>query len=695
MTICPVCSKRLSDEAVFCDNCGTQVVEQPQGAADLQDVSGETEVAYGNEEAELEYVPVQSEQKNSANVPAYIPPEITDDKPVKEKKKVFKKVPKKFIGIGIGIVAVVAAVFVLISAFGKSKSKNNYGLYIKDGNLYFAKASKYEPFQVSSKLFGKDNNAGIYRVDGATVMSRDGKTIFFPDKMDADEKGFSLFYRNVSSSKDEAVKIDGDVEKYFVNDIASTIIYLTTDGNLYSYSMKKGEANKIDSDVSFFYVSEDGKTIIYLNKDNTIYVKQNGKDKEKIDSDSSIRYISKNFSTIYYIKDGGDLYKKDLGADKIKIDTDVSSISAIYESGEIYYVKSDIRTVSLADYVIDDMKDADDKINEPESPSMMDYDTYDEYTSAYEKYEKAYDEYRGKRERDYLREELSNEETEITDSSLYFYDGKSTQTVTESFANIESLAAEKPVIIFAVHEDASIDKIKLSEIESISDLKNSVQKSLYTDVFGNIAIGKDVTKIEQDEVETICINADGNTIFFVDNVPEGKAYGDLYRMTVSGGKLQKAELYDSDVFTGSQGFIGNSNQYMYCKDFNEDKYTGDMYINKEKVDTDMYFGNMKYNIDSDTFAYFSDYDSKEETGTLKKYSKGKSIKISDDVHAFSILHNGDIMYLYDYSEKSSKGDLYVYSGKKGEKIDEDVSEVFYIKRTGEDLYGYDAWFEAE
>lgn len=53
------------------------------------------------------------------------------------------------------------------------------------------------------------------------------------------------------------------------------------------------------------------------------------------------------------------------------------------------------------------------------------------------------------------------------------------------------------------------------------------------------------------------------------------------------------------------------------------------------------------------------------------------------------------MYLYDYSEKSSKGDLYVYSGKKGEKIDEDVSEVFYIKRTGEDLYGYDAWFEAE
>lgn len=712
MTTCPNCNKEIADGTKFCEDCGTQIPET------VFCPTCEKQTAAGADFCE--------ECAAAMNQPAAEQPEQTPKKT--------KKFPKKaLLFTGIGIIAVAVLVFIISAISGEKKMpKNNYALYVKDQEIYFSDLKKsHEPLEVTSKLFDSniDNESIVgeaYDLLHEVVLSDDGKYLFFPDKINDDENGFNLYFRDVTKPKKDAIKIASDVRGYIVNDSATLVTYMNTDSDLYQYNIKKDDKEKIAGNVSELRISEDAKTVIYINDDSNLYLKKTGKDKEKLTGDvSNIEAASKNLDVIYYTKDetlyrqegtkdkvkvASDvsyveayeedtdtiyfvkeetLYKKQGNKDNVKIASDVSSVLHIYDSGELYYTKYDKEEISCMDYVIDDKKSQDDNMTEPDYPDYYDYYSYSDYSIDWDAYDKALDEYwdayyeySDKEDRDELREELKSEKMEIYTYSLCYYDGKKETVITDAFNEDsyeywDDCAIDAPVIAYSTIKKEDADKIKLSEIDSIYDVEWMIEDALDSSSASGyyVAVKGKATELKtKSEVPYISVNSSGTTVYYLDDVDEDDAHGDLYTVSVSGSKVGKAKLYDKDVYCYYNWFV-NEDDLMYFKDV--DAWVGELYINKNKVSSDVETDSVTFGyFDTDDVYYYTDVD--DEEGTLNVYNGKKSKEVSEDVYDFTVTPDGRVLYLVDYNTEKHKGELYEWNGRKSRKIDEDVIVLFDI-----------------
>lgn len=682
MIKCPNCNEELEDGIKFCGNCGQKITETVTCQNCGQQNS--TEFSFCKS--------CGASLSNNAAAPA---------EPIEKKTALPKlpfKLPKKSIAIGGACVAVVLVVVILLSSIFGGRSVNNFALYLKDGEMYYTDISKIEPWQVTTRL-DDDNTLGTNEAGHIlgfyTQLSKDGKTIFYVDKIEMNS--FSLFYRSVNNPDKEPVKIDSDIKVYTVSESGDCITYLKgSDNVLYQHNLTDKE--KIASDVSDFRVSDDGKKIIFLNKDNGLYAKSAGNDKEKIDSEvSGITFIDDDLKNIYYIKEGS-LYKKAEGSDKVKIASELDSVIKVYESGEVFYLKSKSADYKLSDYVEDDMKDTDDAMLEPvapKSPSYWDYDDYDEYLQATEKYEEEYDEYlkakntyNEKQTRDILRKSLSDEKLTYTSYTLYYYNGEAEKTLTDAFVSSSDgsnyIVAEKnPIIIYSAYKESAVTKVKLSEISSVSEVSSMVMNALYSTSEQFVAVKDTAAVIELTSAKNFILDSEGKTVYFLDDISEKTNQGDIYKMSISDNKPQKPELYDSDVYI-YHAYLTDDDKFVYFKDVKDSK--GELYVNKERIDYDVSLSNYTCLKDSDTVVYMTDWNNDKSYGTLKIYKSGKAAKIADDVYTYSTTPNGEVLYLQNYSSKYYKGELFLYKNSKSEKIDDDVTAiipVFDFKYRGE------------
>lgn len=682
---CPNCGQPTDKESAFCQNCGASIAEEAPAPVEEKPAFETVFCPNCGQQTSTEFAFCQN---CGAAIAAEAPAPVAE----KPKKKSSKK-PVVFVGIGVAVIAVIAVLALLFGGRGGS-SNANYTMYIKDGEAFYNDFSRKGAQQITSDLFSfefdnDDISDSTYYLGAYFYLSSDGKRIFYADKINYYDDGPTLYYKNINNSKDEPVKVDSDVFDYWLNDNETVITYLKGyDGDLYQYTIKSGEKEKIGSDVRNYYVSADGKKIIYNDYDGSIYLKYSGKDKEKIDSDTrSLSYVSEDLKTLIYMKDDA-LYIKEEGKEKAKIASNVYEVLRAYDSGKVYYIKSDSAEVTLADYVEDDYKDIDAGITQPEYPSYpswWDYDTdaqwqaaLAEYEKAYAAYEEAYYAYWDKVDRDYLRDELAGRTMSQYSYTLCYYDGKEETVLTDSFEEYSySIASDTPEMVYTAFNQSEFNKIKLSEIYSVYDVQEMVENALYSSSSVYVAIGAASTEIEQEQVSSVRISPDGKTIYFIDEEPEDE-YGDLYRITVSGGKVDKTELYDNDVYRYNMRFLSND-KFMYFKDYKDS--TGEMYINKNNVDFDVNVYNVTYYGDLDKVVYYTDWNYNKYNGTLKVYENGKSNKIADDVHTAEILPNGNMLYIYDFSTNSYKGDLYLYKNGKAEKIDIDVSGIMGISNS--------------
>ncbi len=687
---CPKCEKTLADGVKFCDNCGTQIFETIFCPNCGKQTSSEFAFCQSCGASLSDDAIVKSQQKKKFSLP-----------------KLSLKISKKVMALASAALALILVVAILLSILFSAGNKNNFAIYIKDGEMYYTGLLKIDPMQVTSRLisydFDEDENENeelsqmSYSLGMYTQLSSDGKILFYVDKID-DEEGVTLYFRYINKPDDEPTKIDAHISTYSISEDGKYVTYLKgydDESDLYQYNLK--EKDKIDSEVKEFNVSDDGKKIIYLNDEGNIYFKAKGKDKEKIDRDVSfISYVNEDYNTVYYKKDDS-LYKKVIGKDKVKIASDVSSVIQVYESGEIYYLKSDSDEVTLMDYVEDDYKDIDETMIEPEypdSPSYWDYDSFYEYEEAYEKYEEEYDAYidaldtyYAKEDRDELREELSDETMEQSIYTLFYYNGKKEIELADTVDYSNTYAIDNPVLIYSVYNQSSVEKVKLSEIDSVSDVKDMVEEAMFSSTEAYVAIKDNTTAIKQKDADEFNITSDGKTVYFLSDVSEKNNHGDLYKMNISGGKAQKPKLYDTDVYA-SWTYILRDDMYLYYKDVEDGE--GELYINKEKIDDDVVLYGIGLSID-DKIAYMVDWNSDKSYGTLKIYDHGKTKKIADDVSTFDFTPNGDVLYLYDYSNTRYKGELYIYKNGKSKKIDDDVIAIvpiYYSKYRGDYYYGW-------
>lgn len=706
MITCPKCNKELSDGTKFCDGCGAQIFETIFCPNCGKQTS--TEFAFCQScGASITETPTEEQ-------PAAVPTEK-------------KKLPKKAImfgGIGVAVVAVLILVISLFS--GGGKAKNDFTLYLKDSEIFFPDMKKdSEAWQLTSRLVDSEDVDDEFLAYAASTLgsyictSEDGKYIFFPDKIADDDDGFNLYYREFGNPKAEAVKIDSDIQSYTVNTSATIVTYLKgEEGNLYQYKLAEDSKDKVASEVEGFEVSDDGTKIGYINSEGSLYLKYEGKDKEKIASEvTSLEYLTDDFKTVYYIKEGS-LYKQVEGEDRVKIASDVYNVIKIYETGEIYYLTSEAGEISLMDYITDDMKDADATMTEPaypdypdspDYPSWWDYDTDAEYDAAYEEYEDAFraweaecdrmeteyyaarDAWYAKQSRDEWRENLEEEVLEQSNYSLCFYNGTEATVITDAFVgdyyySDYTYASDAPVIIYEAYNQSSPDKAKLSEVESIYDIEEMVEAALFSSSERYIAVKTTATVVEQEkEARNFRINSSGTVVYYIDDIPDEKSYGELYRISITNGTVGKAEVYDSDVYTGYCYFAGDD-KFEYYKDYKDSK--GELYVNKVKIDYDVSVYSTVVYSDSDKVIYFTDWNDEKDYGTLKIYQNGESVKVADDVHDFSTMSDGRILYLYDYSLNYYKGELHVWENGETRKIDDDVVAVIPVYETKYRGYSY-------
>lgn len=686
MLICPKCHAQLEDDARFCDSCGSPV-SAPAKTAAPTDTSYcahcgcpiNTDAPFcpncGKPIAEKMFCPNCGTQIDASST---VCPNCSAklNNAVSQKDSGRKK-PKKgliFAGIGAGVV-VIAALICIFVFFGGSMggTSKNYAMYVKDKELYYTDFSNREPWQITSRLVKEnalDNyefSSSAYALGNACRLSKDGSVLFFPDRVDPSDDGYSLYYRNINRPKEEAVKIDSDVVSYSVNDDASAVTYLKND-TLYQYNRKKEDKQKVASDIKNYYVSGDGKTILYMNTENALYSTVKGGEREKLDSDlSNLNYVSEDLSTVLYIKEDS-LYKKEADEDKEKISSDVYDVIRAYDSGEIYYVKAETEEVPLINFVDDDKKDADAAMQEPASPSWTDPD----YDAKYQTYEKELEEYYAKQDRDYAREYLAEEKIEQTTYTLCYYNGEEETTVSDNFTNISyACAADKPVITYTAYDDQSEDvTVKMSEVEDPYSIGGMIAEALNAAANRYVAVGAVSADLDQDEIGNVRLSTDGETLYYLAEIPEDKNYGELYQISVSSsGELGTPELYDSDVCTDNIYFV-SADKLLYFKDYKNEK--GELYINKERIDYDVNAYSIRYDEDTDRITYFIDWSSDKNYGTLKTFAKKEAEKIADDVHSYDVLPNGNVLYLYDYSQKYYHGDLYLWNKKDAEKIDDSV-----------------------
>lgn len=394
------------------------------------------------------------------------------------------------------------------------------------------------------------------------------------------------------------------------------------------------------------------------------------------------------------------MYKNKIGKDSVEISSDVSNVIAIYESGEIYFTKSDSEKMKLIDCVEDDMKEADASMLEPIRPTMPvppDYsyiwigddkeykaakDAYDkeyeEYEIAYEKYKEERDEYNtalyeyeDKKDRDILREALAEEEIEINDSSLYYYNGKKEKLITDSYGGEQCVSTDKAVLVYEIKETSEPSKTKISEISNIYSFKIAVEGASEDETKIAVSVEGKVTEMEE-SATNFAIDDEGTTIYYFQDYDSEERRGDLYKIKVSGKKLKKSEKYDTDV-DARITCLSDDNVYYY-KDVEDD--IGELYMNSQKVDDDVYASLTRYNKEKKSLTYIVNYN-EEEYGTLKEF-KEKSVEISEDVYLYRYTPNGEILYLKNYDVDDAEGEMYLYKGgEKSEKVDDHVSDILY------------------
>lgn len=667
MITCPKCNQILPDNSKFCSNCGAILDQKPA-------------------EAQFEKNLANMKQEPFVPQPMTFPTNFNQTFPAAQpamslaKKKKKSKAPF----IILGVIGLIAAVAVIITVAVHSSSQSpalqfpymNYAVYLKDEEIYLddLKSDEDEPLQLTSNFFdGEYTYAQIaekpyyygYELGAESVtISENGKYVFFPDKgIGINEGEYAIYYNlyciDISNPKEEPIKIDSDIKKYTVSSSGDTVIYLKgKESSLYRYKIADDSKEKIGSNVSKFYASDDMETIIYVNTENGIYAKAANRDREKLASNiDHIEKISEDFSDVYYIKEES-LYKATIDGESEKIDSDVSDVCKIYDSGEIYYEKKRTKEFNLLDYVENDIWNRYGSQSNTRFDGN-DYINSDNETTDYEK----------------LWKEIAETTVTIEYYSLYFYDGKKEILISDDCDSFTSPSDNVPMIAYAVYEESTFKKVKLSELSDVYQAKIQVFQRNIDLAIANKGVST-VVDLEN-KMWSFISNASGTTVYYLDNIKNG--YGDLHRITISDKSVVgKPELYDSDVSYFSYKFLDDT-RLVYFKDFNQSTLSADLYIDGERVGHDISV-QLIHECDDNKLLYITNWDDDKQCGTLKLYDGTETVRISDDVYKVEAYDNGRILYICDYSSKYCKGELREWYNGESKKLDDDVSVVFPISK---------------
>lgn len=672
MPYCPKCQHQIVEGARFCNHCGTQIPEAPRqnvcskcgqviqpNAAFCNTCGTPVSAAQPRPTAPTDGQPTPQTPQKPLIDTAELSQKATEaaKKVAAGTKKLagiamtyIRKVPKKFLIIGAAALVAIIILIIVLSAIAGAGARDNYALYMKNGELMFNSLTGDGAVQVTDRLVYPSDATSVGYV---TTMSSDGKYLFYPDRGDWSSDSFTLYYRNIRKNGAEATKIDSDIHTYSVNEKANLVTYLKDD-TLYQHDLKEKE--KVASNVEEFYVSGDGKKIIFLDDEGKLYAYTSGKDKEKIASDvSNIYYCSEDLGTVAYTEEDTLYIYKGKGEPE-KVESHVYNAMGFTDAGTCYFAVKVEEPLYLNQFIDDDLATSDAAMEEP----------------AWEASSEDWDAWYAKGNRDSIRQSASEYVVAESSCALYYYNGKEAVEVHKDCNNI--LTSGTGVVAFTAYGDISTVSLPISAYTTALEMAEAVYEERNEGSKIYIANGADLTELNIENVKTMGFSEDGKNAYILADYDEEDYEGTLYKMAM-GKEPQEfdTDVYYVDYFYNAIEFLNNG-KLLYFKDVRDSE--GDLCVEGDTVASDVYCHSLISNPEEKaTFLFYTDYSFSRYEGTLNIYKNGKIIKVADDVNDARILPNNDVLYLGDYSSGSGEGDLYQFTGKKATLIDEDVEGI--------------------
>lgn len=452
---------------------------------------------------------------------------------------------------------------------------------------------------------------------------------------DATQDGI-LDLSEVSSDLHSMCTISADGSVVFFADKSVHLSPLSADSySLYYKKLKnpKDEPVKIDSNVYSHQVNLSATLVTYRKGEETALYQYDIKtgEKEKIGNDVTQFSVSDDGEKIVYRDSEDRLYLKIRGKEKEKIDNNVAYFPGFRVSYELNYI-----CYGKDGVLYKKPLDVGGKAELASYENMTFFSFYEDTGEAY-----------------YLN-----------DNKLYYYDGTTATWISEGeyvdSIGYNAVADKTPVIVFKTQ---SID-----------------QNAWHIAVKGDVYDFPDPGEYPH----YLSVDPNGSCVYYVDNVTEGiSPVADLYKVEIVEGIPQEPVLFDEGMSAHDSTLLGfvAPGKFAYYRDVTNGY--GDLYINGELIDYGVrgsffdWRSAPGYYAGSQRAIYYTDWDEERLCGTLRMCKDGEEpITVAEDVHDFTMLPSGDILYLYDFSSNSSRrGDLGVYRNGETETVDVDVSGI--------------------
>lgn len=660
--ICEKCGTPLADGVQFCHNCGAPC---------------------------------------SPAAPATAPVATPVAAPTSEKK--YKKnamkpsVKKAIIAVIAAVAVIVVGIFVLVPVI-KSIGGNDdasHIFYIQDGELYVSESDGKNPVQLSRNLiaeeyFDEEDAMSVYAdLYSFAKYSEKTNTVVFPDKIGEDD-GISLYSLKLDSkaNKTEPTKIAGDVyaeSSIYFNDDESRLFYRNEEYSLYSYDFN--EKAKIANDVNYFYVVPEKDTIVYRTSDNELYsMKISTSESTKIATD--VNLVGINDTTIVYTTESAINVLLN-GTDNLKIadfdsENERVTVQDVDSDGKVLYYTyrdsddDDDEGTPLSNFIEDDLYESDSKIVEPDRYDEKYWKETEEgffggtYVTEYtDEYYTLQEQYEQKSARDSFRDRISDLKITNAMYSVYYFDSKNTTCITEQAAGVNG-------IVYTVYDFDAVGKIKMSELATLNleDGSTYSEPQDYSDIYAGDFRNYIKDKMADTAVKyifnngkSIKVEGEFGNLSGVQKDSNSTAAYFVYDETLYKANINNVDTCTPEaLYTDVDKFILNDSGDVFSfRNGDSDEEFFDLYVNDKKIDSDVFIP-LSFN-STDDFAYITDYTVRDgnvemPTFTVKYYNGKESSVIASDVSSVVAFGEKDVFYVCDSSTSTGSGTLKHYTGKK-------------------------------
>lgn len=469
----------------------------------------------------------------------------------------------------------------------------------------------------------------------------------------------SLFM--VKTKNGEKDKIASNVDTALFSDNDKYVVYLTNNGDLYSYNYKK---YKICKNVDQIYAVINNK--VYFEKNDNLYVVdiKGKKDSVKIDSDIFGFTVNENNKTALYRKYDNatyDVYLFNFGSSKSKkVAENVSSIIDVSDDFKelIYLEEAKSTSFSLKKVLKDDLSIEDEEYMEKYESSARDSMSSSELSEYY--YVKA---------RDDIREYVDKEKYEIQGYDVYYVKNGKKKQIASGVSEVLSSDIDSLSVAYVKSTLDTSKKLAISDYRYLSGFKTDVKSLLKSKLYYKKSNGKEIEIASKFDDASVSILNKNKMVYVLKN---GTKYS-LYSGKVFGKKL-KSEVITTDV-KGLE-LISYNDGVIYLSDYNSSHHIADLYyitdsFKPKKIATDVYTSNIS--VKDDNLYYYINYES--NNGDLYRFNGSRAKLLLEDVTKIYYLRDNYMYVLNDCNSKFAC-DLSIYTGhKKMKKVASDVTGI--------------------